>query len=211
MKTVFKTEQEDFWAGEFGNKYIQRNNDDNIIAGNIALFSQIFEKTNGIKTVLEYGANVGLNIVAIKQLLPNVETSAVEINTRAVNELKKIANLKTYHKSILDFKIDYKRDFVFTCGVLIHINPDFLPQVYELIYNSSNRYIFMTEYYNPIPIEVQYRNNSNKLFKRDFAGEMLDKFQDLTLVDYGFCYHRDYNFSKDDSTWFLLEKKLYKK
>ena len=69
----------------------------------------------------------------------------------------------------------------------------------------------MTEYYNPIPIEVQYRNNSNKLFKRDFAGEMLDKFQDLTLVDYGFCYHRDYNFSKDDSTWFLLEKKLYKK
>lgn len=46
------------------------------------------------------------------------------------------------------------------------------------------------------------------LFKRDFAGEMLEKYQDLQLVDYGFVYHGDANFPQDDLTWFLLEKQL---
>ena len=40
----------------------------------------------------------------------------------------------------------------------------------------------------------------------NFAGEMLDRFRDLRLVDYGFVYHRDVNFPQDDITWFLMEK-----
>jgi len=55
-------------------------------------------------------------------------------------------------------------------------------------------------------MEVEYRGQSGKLFKRDFAGEMLDRFGDLSLLDYGFVYHRDPNFSQDDMTWFLMEK-----
>lgn len=35
----------------------------------------------------------------------------------------------------------------------------------------------------------------------------MDKFPDCQLVDYGFVYHRDNNFSQDDITWFLLEKR----
>ena len=54
---------------------------------------------------------------------------------------------------------------------------------------------------------MTYRGHSQRLFKRDFAGEMLDRFPDLTLVDYGFAYHRDANFPQDDTTWFLLEKR----
>ncbi|NDB35890.1 MAG: pseudaminic acid biosynthesis-associated methylase, partial [Flavobacteriia bacterium] len=42
--------------------------------------------------------------------------------------------------------------------------------------------------------------------KRDFAGELLDTFPDLRLVDYGFAYKRDTSFPQDDITWFLLEK-----
>ncbi|MGE6567285.1 MULTISPECIES: hypothetical protein [Shewanella] len=38
-----------------------------------------------------------------------------------------------------------------------------------------------------------------------WAGEMLDKYSDLTLVDYGFVYLRDINFPQDDTNWFLLE------
>ena len=53
-------------------------------------------------------------------------------------------------------------------------------------------------------MEVTYRGHTGRLFKRDFAGELLDKYQDLELLDYGFQYHRDYNFPSDDSTWFLL-------
>ena len=40
---------------------------------------------------------------------------------------------------------------------------------------------------------------------RDFAGEMLEKYQDLKLLKYGFSYFRD-DPMQDDITWFLLEK-----
>ena len=44
------------------------------------------------------------------------------------------------------------------------------------------------------------------LFKRDFAGELLDKYKNkLLLLDYGFIYHRD-TYPQDDLTWFLMEK-----
>ena len=62
------------------------------------------------------------------------------------------------------------------------------------------------EYYSPTPVEIVYRGHSDRLFKRDFAGEMLDRFADLKLVDYGFDYHRDPVFSLGDINWFLLEK-----
>jgi spore coat polysaccharide biosynthesis protein SpsF len=55
-------------------------------------------------------------------------------------------------------------------------------------------------------VEVLYRGHTSKLFKRDFAGEMLDTYPDLSMVDYGFVYSRDNNFPQDDVTWFLLEK-----
>ena len=115
--------------------------------------------------------------------------------------------VKVYNNSILDFIVDYKRDLVFTSGVLIHINPEELPVVYKLLYETSKKYILINEYYNPSPVEVKYRGNEGVLFKRDFAGEIMDKYPDLTMIDYGFVYHRDYVFPSDDVTWFLLQKK----
>ena len=75
------------------------------------------------------------------------------------------------------------------------------------MYRAASRYILVSEYYNPKPTEITYRQHKGKLFKRDFAGDMLDKFPDLNLIDYGFVYHRDPNFPQDDMTWFLMEKK----
>ena len=91
-------------------------------------------------------------------------------------------------------------------GVLIHINPDMLHQVYEILYKLTNRYLLVAEYYNPTPVTVTYRGNVDKLFKRDFAGEIMDQYKDLHLIDYGFTYHRDPAFPQDDVTWFLMEK-----
>lgn len=54
---------------------------------------------------------------------------------------------------------------------------------------------------------IPYRGHEQRLFKRDFAGEMLDAYPDLRLVDYGFVYRRDPVFPADDLTWFLMEKK----
>jgi spore coat polysaccharide biosynthesis protein SpsF len=90
--------------------------------------------------------------------------------------------------------------------VLIHINPEQLDLVYQKLNASSKKYILIAEYYNPSPVMIPYRGNEDRLFKRDFAGEMLEKYTDLSLVDYGFAYRKDPIFPQDDITWFLLEK-----
>jgi spore coat polysaccharide biosynthesis protein SpsF len=202
----YLTDQEEFWAGKFGNKYISRNSDADIIRSNIAMFSRILRSTADISSILELGANIGLNLIALNELLPDLEISAVEINENAVNALQNIGNVKVNHTSILSYQATEKKDLVLTKGVLIHINPEYLQDVYKTMYESSNKYICISEYYNPNPVEVTYRGNEEKLFKRDFAGELLEKYSNLKLVDYGFVYHRDNYFPQDDMTWFLLEK-----
>ena len=203
----FKTEQEEFWAGEFGNEYISRNTYDNLLASNLGLFSRTFAQTDKPKSIIEFGANVGMNLKAFRSLFPEINLFGVEINDKAAKELKNLIGHKNvYNGSIFDFKPKNKFDVSLIKGVLIHINPNMLHLVYKNLYLSSNRYILICEYYNPTPITVTYRGHSEKLFKRDFAGEMLDMYPDLTLKDYGFCYKRDKTFPLDDITWFLLEK-----
>jgi spore coat polysaccharide biosynthesis protein SpsF len=203
----FSTEQEAFWAGDFGNEYLERNQGEYLLASNTVLFSRILARTDSVKSIIEFGANRGMNILALRRLLSQAEYSAIEINENAVKSLESIGDIKIYHQSILDFEPDIKRDFVLIKGVLIHINPECLSSVYNKLYETSNRYICVTEYYNPKPVEVLYRGHEGKLFKRDFAGEMMDRFSDLHLVDYGFVYNRDNNFADDDFTWFLMEKR----
>lgn len=202
----YKTDQETFWAGNFGDEYTERNQGEAMVASNIAFFSSVLKLTDNVSNVIEFGSNMGVNLEAIHHLLPNAELSAIEINKNAVIQLKRIKGIKVYHSSILDFKPDKVRDLVLIKGVLIHINPDELQKVYELLYKTSNKYICIAEYYNPSPVKITYRGHAEKLFKRDFSGEIMDKFPDLKLIDYGFVYHRDNNFPQDDITWFLLKK-----
>lgn len=203
----YKTEQEKFWAGEFGTNYIVRNNDPQIVAGNINLFSKILDRANKINSIVEFGANIGLNLIALKQLIPFGKFSAIEINKSACIELEKMPWINTFNESILSFESEEKYDLVFSKGVLIHINPDELESVYNKLYNMSKKYILIVEYYNPTPVEINYRGHKGKLFKRDFAGELIKLYPNLELIDYGFSYHLDPNFPQDDLTWFLIEKK----
>jgi spore coat polysaccharide biosynthesis protein SpsF len=109
--------------------------------------------------------------------------------------------------SIMDFHPERRWDFVLVKTVLIHMPPEILPAVYDVLHAASERYVCMVEYYNPTPVKVVYRGHENKLFKRDFAGEFSDRFNEVRLVDYGFVYHRDPRFPQDDVTWFLFDKK----
>jgi len=202
----FKTEQENFWAGEFGTNYIVRNNDPQIVAGNINLFSKILSRANKINSILEFGANIGLNLIALKQLIPFGNFTAIEINESACKELKKLPWVNTFNESILSYESNERHDLVFSKGVLIHINPDELERVYKKFYDMSKKYILIVEYYNPTPIEINYRGHSRKLFKRDFTGELIKLYPELEIVDYGFSYHLDPNFPQDDLNWFLLKK-----
>ena len=205
MNTKKYNEQQSFWAGGFGDEYIDRNQGQIRVANNTRLFAKILARTGGINTVLEFGANVGVNLMALKNILPNSDLLGVEINENAFAELKKIPGIKAYLSSIESFEPAQQVDLAFTKTVLIHINPASLNVVYDKLYSSSKRYVLLAEYYNPTPVEVQYRGHSGKLFKRDFAGEMLERHQDLQLIDYGFVYRGD-SYFHDDVTWFLMEK-----
>jgi len=201
----FGSEQEAFWAGQFGDAYISRNLSEKLLASNINLFAKIFSSMEKLpETFLEVGANIGMNIKALSQLNPGADFTGIEINKMACIELRK-TGCKVIENSILGAKLDDKFDFVFSKGVLIHLNPDHLKLVYEKMYSWSSRYILIAEYYNPTPVSIPYRGNSDKLFKRDFTGEMMDLFPSLTLRDSGFAYHRGI-FPQDDINWFLLEK-----
>lgn len=203
----FQTEQEEFWAGQFGDEYSARNVGEHLLAAKVHLFSKAIARTSSVSSIIEFGANRGLNLVALKILKPNAQLSAIEINKTAVAALRERGGVTVYHQSILDWQCDdAPRDLVLISGVLIHMDPESLPLVYRALHSSSKRYILLVEYYNPSPVAIEYRGHTDKLFKRDFAGEILDMFADLRLVDYGFTYRRDPNFPQDDNTWFLLEK-----
>lgn len=201
------SEQSTFWYGDFGDEYIQRNSSEKLLASNINFFTKALNNVSPLpKNVLEVGANVGMNIKALQCLLPHTVFSGIEVNKKASEILFK-TGCNVILGSIEEVEMKEQFELVLSKGVLIHLNPSNLELVYSKLYQWSSKYILIAEYYNPTPIQIDYRGHKNKLFKRDFAGEILDKFPDLKLLDYGFAYHRS-NFPQDDITWFLLEKRI---
>ena len=97
-------------------------------------------------------------------------------------------------------------DLVFCCGVLIHQNPKYLKKFYSQIYSLSNKYIYISEYFNPTPVMIDYKGNKDKLFKRDFAKELWKMFPNLSIIDYGFNWKEDPLKECDNSNWFLFKK-----
>jgi len=204
---TFKTQQEDFWAGTFGTDYIQRNQGDALLASNLDFFVKALRAVRSVRTCIEFGANIGMNLKALKLLHPTYEQHGIEINTDAAGELASVIPPDhVYNTSILEFNPHKAWDLVLIKGVLIHINPDVLPQVYDKLVVSSGRFLLVAEYYNPVPVAIPYRGHTDRLFKRDFAGEIMDRHPQMQLIDYGFAYRRDPNFPQDDITWFLMEK-----
>lgn len=205
---MFKTDQEKFWAENFGTEYIERNQGDQLLASNLNFFSKAFAKAGKINSCLEFGANIGMNLKALKLLYPNIELRGIEINKQASEQLANLIGYgNVYNSSIFDFDVEIKSDITLIKGVLIHINPDMLKLVYQKLYEASSKYILIAEYYNPSPVTIKYRGHEDRLFKRDFAGEFIEKYPDTTLIDYGFSYRNDPVFPQDDITWFLIQKK----
>ncbi|MEM1448939.1 MAG: pseudaminic acid biosynthesis-associated methylase [Planctomycetota bacterium] len=201
------TPQEEFWAGTFGDDYIDRNDSSALVAGKTAAFAQILTRTAAIQSVAELGCNVGINLQAIRHLLPAARLEAVEINEKAADLARqRLESATVVTGSLFDYEPSAPVDLAFTCGVMIHLEPKSLPRAYERLAAASSRYVAIAEYYNPSPMTLPYRGNDEKLFKRDFAGEFMDAHPEYRLLDYGFFYRRDGNFPLDDITWFLMEK-----
>jgi len=202
---TFKTEQENFWAGEFGLNYIDRNNSEPLLYSKVAMWARMLQAANNVNSIRELGCNIGLNLAALKRLQPSLKLSGYEINAEAARQAAEFNVAEIKQGSILEEIKDPKVDLTFTAGVLIHINPEYLDNVYSNLVNGSNRYVLVAEYYNQAPTKINYRGHKDRLFKRDFAGDLIDNYG-LKLIDYGFVYKRDNWAPQDDVTWFLLEK-----
>ena len=202
------TPQEEFWAGEFGAAYSRRNSSEQLLASNLRFFSVALRAAGAIGSCLELGANIGMNLRALRLLHPGLRAAGVEINPEAARALGELIGPENVHTaSLLDYRAADPFDLVLSKGVLIHLQPDTLPAAYDAIYRASRRYVLLGEYYSPSPVSISYRGHADRLFKRDFAGELLDRYPDLALLDYGFVYRRDPAFPQDDVSWFLMEKR----
>ena len=142
----FKTEQEEFWAGDFGTQYILRNQSDTLLASNLNFYSNALRSTRDINSCIEFGANIGMNLKALRLLYPKLNAHAIEINAFAVNHLKEVvAPSKIYNTSILLFEPNQTYDLVLIKGVLIHISPDELTLVYDKLNETCGRYLMISE------------------------------------------------------------------
>lgn len=198
------------WKGEFGDYYTDRNQ---YADWKIQNGVQVFQRLIGgleLKSVLEVGSNLGLNLLAIDQLFNHVlNLYAVEPNQKAFERLSEYLgdrltdawNCDGYSMPLADSSID----LVFTSGVLVLIPSADLPRAIGEMVRVSRRYVMCLEYFSHDPVEVPYRGMTGMLFKRDFGGFFLDHHPKLKPVGYGFLWQREFaNF--DNLNWWLFEK-----
>jgi len=189
------------WRGKFGNSYIQRNGD-KTIQSRIAMWRRILRDITP-ETILEVGANIGLNIRALQEVT-EARLFAVEPNNAACRVLKTVTDDAYDGTADKLWLADGTVNLVATCGVLIHIPPDDLAAACAEMYRVSNRYIVCIEYFSDKPEEIEYWGQSGMLWKRDFGSFWMEQHPDLKLRDYGFFWRRATGL--DNLTWWLWEK-----
>lgn len=210
MNNISK-KQSDIWAGKFGDEYISRNYpNEQQINLRLKFWKKILNKLQDKpKSLLEVGPNAGMNLRALKSYNSKFDLHAVEPNKKAMNilvddNIVKKKNIQNGSCEKID-KISNSIDFVFTWGVLIHIEPEKQKKSIEEIYRVSNKYILCVEYFSDKLEYVNYRNSDTLLVKRDFGSLYLDCFSDLEVIDYGFTWKKFDNL--DNSNWWIFKKK----
>jgi pseudaminic acid biosynthesis-associated methylase len=188
----------DFWAGQFGTEYTQRNRVD---WKNRVPFWESAIQFCQPATALEVGCNAGWNMRAIQQVDQSIEIQGVDINPLAAEEARQ-AGLDVNvipADGILGMFEAGSMDLVFTCGVLIHIAPEDLELVMRNIVTISGRFVLAVEYHNETEEEVEYRGHAGKLWKRDY-GKLYQNLG-LNLLSVGDAG------GFDSCQYYLLEKK----
>lgn len=190
------TQEEQFWAGDFGVEYVARNRV--VWQDRMPLWQDILERT-GARSVLEVGCNAGWNLRALRAVDRQLELKGVDVNDEALVEAG-IAGLDVEAMSgaLVGAKWPRQFDLVFTAGVLIHVGPDALRPVMDSIVNASARYVLAIEYEHDTEQEIIYRGHAGKLWKRPFGD--LYQGMGLKLVDTGVAE------GFDRCTYWLLER-----
>ena len=199
------------WTGAFGDAYVDRNRGNELLPPTLFKWSTVLWRLQGRlpKSCIEIGANVGLNLIALKTLI-DIECTAIEPNDKALSALV-ASGVVPADRAIKAFGHsvplpDASADLAFTSGVLIHVHPDRLTATIDEIYRLSKRYIATIEYFAPGPEEIRYRGHEGLMFRNDYGSAFLDRHPDLTLIDNGFFWKPTTQL--DNLTWWLFEKRL---
>ncbi len=202
--------QSEMWRGSFGDDYAARNRaTPDAVRSRVRAFAAILQHLGGPPptTILECGANVGINLRALAQLV-GAELFAVEPNERARTTAVASGAVPADHAcdatlAALPFD-DASIDLVFTSGVLIHVPPDELDDAYREMHRVARRYLLTIEYFAQTPQTVTYRGERDLLFKRDFGLRWLELFPDLEPIAQGFFWKPATGL--DDLTWWLFRR-----
>lgn len=207
----------EMWQGEFGDEYTERNAPtDKNMEQRKAFWASVFsslpvDTINRPSSILEVGANVGANLVALEALYKvhneNMDFYAIEPNKSAKKILMQqdVRSLKVIGNEASEISLPAASvDIAFTCGVLIHIHPDKLNAAMSEIYRVSKRFIICAEYFSPDARSIRYRGNDGLLWARDFGDEWLNRFPGLRCVGYSFAWKRFTGM--DNLTWWAFEK-----
>lgn len=211
-----KNQQEEFWSGDFGRDYTERNNltaeglDELYIHQFGTSRTEMNNRFLGDQPrqlrILEVGCNVGMQLRHLYQMgfrdLYGIELQwhAVKIARERVPD----ANLLQGSGFELPFKANYF-DLVYTSGVLIHIAPENLPAFMGEILRVSNRYVWGFEYYAERTTDINYRGNTGFLWKADYAKLYQGQQPGLKLLKQEVFPYRNTDGNQADAM-FLLEK-----
>ncbi len=208
--------QEEFWSGEFGKDYTDRN------SRNPEEWDKFYLENWGItKTdlnerflgnipkkskILEVGCNTGMQLAGL-QRNDFSQIYGIELQPYAVQKAKEFTqNINIIQGSGFDIPFrDNYFDVVCTNGVLIHISPDNLPKIMAEMVRCSKKYIWGWEYYAPEVKNINYRGNTDYLWKADYAQIFIDKYG-LKLVKKEIYPYVNQAESGNADCMYLLEK-----
>lgn len=172
----------EFWKGEFGVDYLERNQVD--WTKRVTLLTHIIEQT-GASSFLDVGCNAGWNLMALRHINAEYIMSGVDVNQQALEKAQIAgfdAQVAPAHE-VSDLFGAGAADLVITSGVLIHIAPEDLKKTMQAIVDVSSQYVLAIEYEADEETEIEYRGNKGKLWKRPF-GKLYEELG-LSLVETG--------------------------
>ncbi len=190
------TDTKELWQGEFGDQYTARN------TGGMysrAMVWQCFASVQDheVESILEIGANRGLNLEVLRRITPQIDLFACEPNDSARAELINCLELPADH-------VTAAVDLVFTQGVLIHVPTDKLTRSFHEIHRVAKRYIMFLEYFAPSEEMIPYRGHDNALWRRDYGGLFMNEFPQIKFLGCTFFWKRVTGL--DNLTMWIFEK-----
>lgn len=165
-------EQQLWWKGKAGDSYTHRNRVD--WRGRLPFWRKVIDMT-GARSIFEMGCNAGWNLSAIESINRDLSLFGNEINANAHAQAEacgfRILNIPIEDMQPQD---NNRFELVFTAGVLIHVPPSTIIPTMQRLINLSCDYVLAVEYEAAEETMIPYRNEPDRLWKRDYGAMYVD-------------------------------------